>query len=353
MTQQSSEAVHGAASAARIGTGLRWLTAPLAAPHPMLWAGTAAVALVDGLWLAAAGIALDPASFGGLAALVVLLLFGAVFWSRPTSHPALRGMTLASAALMAVTASLGVLHYLAATLGRPLADPLLMRAEAALGFDWRAHVALVEAHPAVARALALAYHSSGPQIALVVIVLAATRRIGRLWAFVRLFSAALACAVAVSAFLPALGPYLAYGVQPADPDRLETVGALWHLDPLTRLRDGTLGTMDLGSMRGLVTFPSFHVSLALITAWALAPIPILGPVIIGVNGLVILATLSAGGHYLSDVLAGAALAGVLLACHALVRRPAPWDPSAASPVPASLAVRSALTPPPSLHKERT
>ncbi|ACA18282.1 conserved hypothetical protein [Methylobacterium sp. 4-46] len=321
---------------ARIVEGLRWVTRPLAAPDPLLWALIAALLAVDGAWLWAAGIALDPAGFGGLAGLVAVLLLGALFWSRATSHPALRGMALASAGLMAGTAALGLLHYLAATLGRPLADPVLMRAEAALGFDWRAHVALVERHPAVARALALAYHSSGPQIALVVIVLAATRRMGRLWAFVRLFCAALACAVAVSALLPAVGPYAAYGLAPPDPDSVETVGALWHLHPLAQLRAGSLRVIALQDMRGLVTFPSFHVSLALITAWALAPVPGLGKPAILVNAAVVLATLSAGGHYLPDLLAGAAVGGALLARLVLARRPAAPTEAAGRLIPSAL-----------------
>ncbi|GJD65535.1 hypothetical protein MPEAHAMD_5730 [Methylobacterium frigidaeris] len=291
---------------------IRAVLSPLAAPHPALWAFVGAVAVIDAVWLRIAGIALAPLGFTLLAALTLALLLAAVFWSRATSHPTLRAMALSSACLISVTGSVGVLHYLSATLAFPLVDPMIVHVESVLGFDWRAHTAYLEGHPHLSRMLALSYHSSGPQIALVVIVLASTRRISRLWAFVRLFSVALACVVVLSAVLPAVGPYVFYAVDPSTPNGLETIGALWHLEPLINLRSSTMQVIALSEMRGLATFPSFHVSLALITAWALASVRYLGLVILSLNMAVIVATLSAGGHYLPDVLGGATIGLMLL-----------------------------------------
>jgi membrane-associated phospholipid phosphatase len=95
--------------------------------------------------------------------------------------------------------------------------------------------------------------------------------------------------------------------------RLETIGATWHLEPLSSLRSGQIDSLALMDLRGLATFPSFHVCLALITAWALAPVPILGPLAVLLNAAVIVATIGAGGHYLPDVLAGGLLGGLALA----------------------------------------
>ncbi|WP_338041739.1 phosphatase PAP2 family protein [Methylobacterium organophilum] len=86
---------------------------------------------------------------------------------------------MVSASLVAFTLALAVLHYLTATLALPFADEMLARVEAALGFDWVAHIAFLAAHPSLSWWLALAYHSSGPQIAVVVIVLSACSRLGR------------------------------------------------------------------------------------------------------------------------------------------------------------------------------
>lgn len=308
-----------AAGVRRIGR-LDPVRAALAAPHPALWGLALAITLLDAVWLLRAGIAPEPFGFGVAAGLVLALMALAFLFGPVKSEPTLRAMALASAALVAITLPIAVLHYLTATWALPLADARLAGIEAALGFDWPGYLAFLEAHPDLARGLALAYHTSGPQVGLVVIVLAATRRLGRLWAFVRLFAVLLLAVVAIAAFLPAAGPFAHYGVTAFAPGSLETMGALWHLDALEHLRAGTLRTLALGDIRGLVTFPSFHVCLAALTAWALAPVPVLGPVVIALNAVVMVATLGAGGHYLPDLLAGGALSLLVIGGHAALRR---------------------------------
>ena len=310
------------------------------APSPGLWVAAAALALVDALWLWRAGIRLEPAGFLGAAALVAILVAAGAFWRLQKPEPVLAGMALASAALAAFTIAVALLHYLAATLAPPLVDAELASLEAALGFDWRSHRAFLEAHPRLATALALAYHSSGPQVALVVIALSAARRFDRLWAFVRLFAATLFVVIAIAAVFPAEGAYALYAPNAIAGQRLETIGGTWHLAPLAELRSGSVATIALGDIRGLATFPSFHVCLALITAWALAPIPWLGLAAILLNAAVIVATLGAGGHYLPDLLAGALLAALALVHQHRARAQARTGTRA--PSPKSWRTRSAV-----------
>ncbi|MGU3541078.1 phosphatase PAP2 family protein [Methylobacterium sp. A54F] len=280
----------------------------LSAPHPGLWALVALLIAADLAWLSLARITVAPLGLAVLTGTVSLLLGASLFWSLVKPEPILRAMALSSAFLLAFTGAVGVLHELAATLALPLADPSLARIEAALGFDWVGYLGWLEDHPHLGWILALAYHSSGPQIGVVVIALSATRRFARLWAYLQLFAVLLTVVVAIAALVPAVGPYAYYRPGALPPEGIETVGALWHLDALARLRNGTMPVIALSEMRGLVTFPSFHVCLAIITAWALAPIPLLGPVAIALNLTVAIATLSAGGHYLPDLIAGALLA---------------------------------------------
>ncbi|GJE35370.1 hypothetical protein LDDCCGHA_5588 [Methylobacterium oxalidis] len=289
------------------------LSSALAAPGLRLWVAIAAVVALDAAWLALLRVEVEPAGFASCAGLVCALLLAAAYCGTVRPEPTLRGMALASACLIAVTVPAAILHYLAATLAFPLVDASLARAEAALGFDWPAYLGVLAEHPVLARGLALAYHSSGPQVALVVIALSATRRLGRLWRFVRLFAGTLLVVIAVSAVLPAQGPYAFYAPERVPAGHIETVGALWHLEPLERLRSGALRSLALGDIRALVTFPSFHVCLAILTAWALAPLRLIGPAAVALNGAVIVGTVGAGGHYLPDILAGAALACLALA----------------------------------------
>ena len=289
-----------------------WYLSAIVAPSPWLWTSIGAIIIVDAAGLAALGIRVEPTGFVICAAAVSALLLASVFWRRVKSEPTLRAMALSSACLIATTVSVAVLHYLTASLPLPLFDPTLAQIEVALGFRWTAYLGFLAAHPTLSWWMALAYHSSGPQVALVVIVLSATRRLGRLWRFVRMFAATLVIVVAVSAVFPAEGPYAYYAPTVRPAGHLETFGALWHLEPLERLRQGTLNTLALSDIRALVTFPSFHVCLAVLTAWALFPVRMLGPAAIVLNAVVAIATIGAGGHYLPDIIAGAALAGLSL-----------------------------------------
>jgi hypothetical protein len=297
----------------RITACLNEASLALAAPHPWFWAATLTIVAIDAVWLTALGISLEPLGFLLVAGVVAVLLSAAAFWTRPQPEPTLRAMALSTACLLGFTVPIAVLHYLGATLERPLVDGELAAVEAALGFDWRAHVAFLDGHSMLARGLALAYHSSGAQVALVVIILSALRRFGRLWRFVRLFAVTLLVVIVTPSLFPAEGPYAFYMGLRSATSGLETVGATWHLEPLSGLRSGETGRLALAEMRGLATFPSFHVCLALITAWALAPIRIIGPLAMLLNGAVMVATIGAGGHYLPDALAGGALGALALA----------------------------------------
>ena len=66
--------------------------------------------------------------------------------------------------------------------------------------------------------------------------------------------------------------------------------------------------------------PSFHVCLAALTAWALAPVRVLGPVAVALNAIIMVATLGAGGHYLPDLLAGLALSALVIGGRAVLDR---------------------------------
>lgn len=290
---------------------------PLRHPATAIWAATLLILMVDAAWILASDIALLPNGFlivaGGVAVLVAL----GAFWTFVKDEAVLRGMALSTACLAAFTLAIAVLHYLLATLGRPLADPVLAEAERALGFDWAGYLAFLQQHPALGHALALAYHTSGPQVGVVVVALSAARDLPRLWTFCALFATTLLIVIAVSSAFPAEGPYAYYAPAGVDRSAIEAVGGVWHLEALEKLRSSSPQTVSLGEMRGLATFPSFHVCLALITAWALWPIPVLGGLGALLNMAVILGTVGAGGHYLPDVIAGGALG---LAAIALGRR---------------------------------
>ena len=72
--------------------------------------------------------------------------------------------------------------------------------------------------------------------------------------------------------------------------------------------------IDIRRSAPLIAFPSWHVILAVISAYTLGNFRYLALPAAGWAILVVLSTLSTGWHYAVDVIAGVLVAGAALAC---------------------------------------
>ena len=75
--------------------------------------------------------------------------------------------------------------------------------------------------------------------------------------------------------------------------------------------------IDPTQLAGVATFPSFHTALALMTAAAWRDVPRIRVAMFAWQGLVIISTIPIGGHFVVDLIAGAACWGV---AHVLWRK---------------------------------
>ena len=110
---------------------------------------------------------------------------------------------------------------------------------------------------------------------------------------------------------PALGPFKLFDVAPGGS----------YLPDAERLRSGHDLNFALAELTGVVTFPSFHTAMALAYIWGFRNT---GPIgwSIGVLNLVMLCAIPwIGGHYLVDMIAGAAMMLVSLAVVRMALRP--------------------------------
>ena len=214
-----------------------------------------------------------------------------------------------------------VLAYdLAANAGQ-LWDARLAAADRAIGFNWPVVLALLDKSPPLIWLLGLAYHSLTLQMIVVIVALSGMGKFDTLRTMV--------CAAILSGFVTTL----ISGLTPAmgnlfDPSRYV------HLWPsiawleqglISGLRDGSLRVLDLTMLMGIVSFPSFHATLAAIFIWAFGAMPRLA-----VPGrvwavLTIVATPVFGGHYGVDVIMGLFLAppAIIASRHITRRRRAP------------------------------
>jgi len=195
----------------------------------------------------------------------------------------------------------GTLSYLVLSTDLPLVDRYLSDMDYALGFDWPHFVLWIQAHPYLDLALQFVY--GGWILEWILVPLALCYRNEER---VRELSGAILIAViitfAVSSLLPAISAYPYYeSLYPALVPEMD-------VRDLFGLREGTLRVIDLATMGGLVSFPSFHVAVAVLFSQAIRGkgfATVMGTIY---NIAVIFSTLSAGGHYLTDAIGGGAIA---------------------------------------------
>jgi hypothetical protein len=192
-----------------------------------------------------------------------------------------------------------ILSYLAQSQTGALYDRQFEQIDAALGFAWKPWNAFVRSTPALYWVLLLAYASGALQIVATIVYFACTgqsRRNQELW-WISLI--AMMLTVFVSALYPALGTFHHFG---------QNLDEAVHLPHLLALREGSISYFT--SMEGIITLPSYHTAQALLFIYAFRGQRRLFPSMFALNALMLLSTPSMGGHYLADMLAGAAVAGL-------------------------------------------
>ena len=113
-------------------------------------------------------------------------------------------------------------------------------------------------------------------------------------------------AIPLFAALPAVGPWHYYGYTPnAEQERTTRV--------FFALKSEDWYVLESANVAGVITFPSFHTILAILSALALWRIPYVRWLAALLACLILVSTVTTGWHYLVDVLAGIAIAAVSVA----------------------------------------
>ena len=123
------------------------------------------------------------------------------------------------------------------------------------------------------------------------------------WLF--LLTGMMACAGA--ALFPALGPSKFYNIETSN----------GFVPVMQHILSGRDLHFALSGMTGVVSFPSFHTAMALAYCWAFRKTGIISAAIMTLNIIMLCAVPFFGGHYLVDMVAGAA--AMLLALAILKR----------------------------------
>jgi hypothetical protein len=291
----------------------------------VIWTIIGLVAAVVVLSPVVSDFKIDWRSFS-LAFLATNALFGGSWFYRTVRpDPRLSSALGCSAQIMAFSAVGAPLSYLAASAGFPLHDRAFDAADKALGFDWTALLTWFNAHATFIVIFRAIYLSLTIQATLIVLTLAFTGQLARLRIFVFAFICAAIVTIAISCVLPAQGVWSYYGFGEHPSYVLPVSHTSWPL--FHGLRDGTYRQLVAEGAEGIITFPSLHAALAVILCVVAWPNHWLRWLIIPTNVAMLVATPIEGSHYIVDIIAGIAIAGLSVAAGLAVWRYAASLPS--------------------------
>ena len=286
-----------------------------------LWLANAALALVVAAW-----ITLDPRlsiSASGLGQVILLLascaglcaLICRVEARQGAVHEILARIRVAAmGAVFMVTAFLGIRFYnhLTMSLGLPLADDALDAMDKAMGFDWYGYALWFGQLKGWHDLIRLPYTLTTQSVALIYMLMVMSGARERAVEFGGLLFLGAIIAVSVAAFFPAEAAMVRY----MDAQLLAIYGTntgVYHMEAFSALRSSAPVTLDFGNLPGLATFPSFHTIAGLLIVHAcrgaLIPLALASMW----TGAMLLGTPIYGGHYVVDIIAGAAVAVALMA----------------------------------------
>ena len=211
------------------------------------------------------------------------------------------------AQLMTALVISGLLIYLAAYVGAtfPMRDDSLEYFDRVLGYDWRAMSHWLYTHPMLDGLLLSAYDSLDIQIFLLIFIISLIYPGRRNCEFTALFMVSIILKTMAFTFVPAFGMFGKADVA--------------TFDRLLDIRSGS-SFMTYNCTASIINFPSYHTVLAILVpysarhrCWFFLPTLL-------VDIVMLAATSPEGGHYLVDMLAGAAVAAASIL---VVRR---WIP---------------------------
>ena len=279
-----------------------------------------ALALVISLAVTKFSLKIDPPLLLGLGLAWLLVAAGQTFWRK--GYPRL-AFVFGSSAQLELSCLLAIpLSYVAASANLPLQDASFAHFDRLFGLDWRGYYEFVCARPALVPYFYVAYAMISLPTFGVPILLGWTKNYARLQQFTLACTLTAVVTILVSALLPAIGTYQQYGI-PADTPVFTASGYLVQVDEIPAVRDGSLRLLSFETLTGIVTFPSFHASAAVLAFWALWGVWWMRSFALIAYGGMLLATPLVGGHYFVDVFVGCGVAILAIMAARLTGEKAP------------------------------
>jgi membrane-associated phospholipid phosphatase len=282
-------------------------------PGLWLWGLAFALCIID-----AVAIGLSPKltfSFGPILGALVPLAFAPILvWRLNTvteteSPKYVRMMRCGLMVLFLIPgmASLAVLNHILMSFPFPYTDTLLTNWDRALGFDWLAAGRAIAYFPVVNIAMDQIYQFMLPALIMVGLHAIIVGRSDIAKEFLSLVMITAVVCVTLATFFPCLGAMAHLADESYKAMFSKNTGDSF-VPQLMEIRGSGPIALDALQLAGLAAFPSFHCVCGVLMIYGSRSTKISHFIAATFGVLLIAATPTFGGHYLVDVLAGAAIA---------------------------------------------
>nr|WP_314095213.1 phosphatase PAP2 family protein [uncultured Shinella sp.] len=273
--------------------------------------------------IAVKGVAVDIGAYAVLILGGIAMLGLGQYYRRVRSDERIAASVTATGVFILFTLAGSVFNYMLLPVFFTPIDPLLLRLDAAVGFDWPAFVTWVSNFPFFGSVLQVVYFSSLPQMAVIILALGFFADGVQLQRFMLTGVLGALLAILFWSFFPSFGTSAVYDLPAEVLARMPMAADPAYGRELVRLSREGVTALSPHNVLGLIAFPSFHTIMACMSVVFLARVRFLAIPAVIINLLMVPAILVQGGHHLMDVFGGIAvfclsyvLSGQILRRHA-------------------------------------
>ncbi|MEM9332068.1 MAG: phosphatase PAP2 family protein [Pseudomonadota bacterium] len=272
----------------------------------MLTVGIAA-GMVDVALILYKGSEVDFLGYAGLLALVLLVIPLGMFYRLKGRSERIASALICTGAFIFFSACLSLFNYLLLPIVRPLIDVPIAQIDAMFGFYWPDIMALAAENPIPTYILKIAYMTTIPQFAMLVVILGLSGRMRDLHIMITSVTITATLTICFWGLFPTLGAKSMYILSPEMWAAINPIVDEEYAKDLLHIGESGPGLISPKEIRGLIAFPSYHAVLAFTAIYAARNVPVIAQLFLVLNLLILPGIFVHGGHHLMDLPAGFAM----------------------------------------------
>ncbi len=269
----------------------------------MLTVGVAAV-LIDVALIAYKGARVDITGYSSIVGLLLLVIPVGLYYRISGRSERIASALICSGSFIFFSACLALFNYLLLPLARPLIDIHITGFDAIWGYYWPDVMAWAAANPTPTLIMKLAYMTTIPQFAALVVILGLTGRLRDLHVMITSVTITATLTICFWGLFPSLGAKSMYVLTPEIWAAINPIVNEEYAKDLLHISTNGPGLISPKELRGLIAFPSYHAVLAFTAIYAARNVPFVAQFFLALNLLILPGIFIHGGHHLMDLPAG-------------------------------------------------